>query len=152
MNRSFNYIMWWSWCSKLLEMIVDVGSKLLLELCKVCSFSLTSLMRCSPNSVASDLVLLIAASCFLSSGITFEPDTLLSSESSTVASWNGARWTDTRCIPRISIQGCHWPSHQELPQQAPFGLPSSGAFGWWWCEFGKCEIGYHNQHTRWVNT
>ena len=37
----------------------------MLELCKVCSFSLTSLMRCSPSPLASGLVLLSACLALL---------------------------------------------------------------------------------------
>ena len=43
----------------------NVGSDIMLELCKVCSFSLTSLMRCSPSPLASGLVLLSACLALL---------------------------------------------------------------------------------------
>lgn len=107
-----------------------VASDMMLILCRFWSFSLRSLMRCSPSSLASGIVACFASSWSICSnifnnGITFEPDTLFSSDNSTVASLKGERMVRHAVTLLCSSDVTPGMSVCKLAKAAPTGSLSS---------------------------
>lgn len=126
----------------------NVASDMILMLCILRNFSLRSLMRCSPISLASEIVAFIASSWGICStifynGTTFEPDILFSSNSSIVASWNGDRMDRQPITLLYSAEVSTGMSVSKLAKAAPRGSLSSTSH----CSIWK--VLFHRVSTSW---